>query len=129
MLRTYTHCVPITPLKIGWVTQCCMAGRRFKENSVPFLTPLKSAPEFLMKIKFRTCPTNNCATKSVRVHGKKTFVKICASLLDVLIVLLHLYSLRQMTVKVKMSNDAAEEERENENQKEVYDYNDNSNER
>ena len=39
MLRTYTHCVPITPLKIGWKTQCCMAGRRFKENSTPFIRP------------------------------------------------------------------------------------------
>ena len=39
MLRTYTHCVPITPLMIGWETQCCMAGRRFKENSTSFVLP------------------------------------------------------------------------------------------
>ena len=39
MLRTYTNCVPITPLKFGWETQCCMAGRRFKENSTAFIHP------------------------------------------------------------------------------------------
>ena len=37
MLRTYTNCMPITPLKIGWETQCCMAGRKFKENSTAFI--------------------------------------------------------------------------------------------
>ena len=42
MLRTYTHCVPITPLKIGWETQCCMAGRRFKKNSNLFVHPQAS---------------------------------------------------------------------------------------
>ena len=42
MLRTYTNCVPITPLKIGWETQCCMAGRRFKENSTAFIHPQAS---------------------------------------------------------------------------------------
>ena len=39
MLRTQTHCVPITPLKIGWETQCYMAERKFKENSTPFVHP------------------------------------------------------------------------------------------
>ena len=39
MLRTYTNCVPITPPKIGWETQCCMARRRFKENSTAFIHP------------------------------------------------------------------------------------------
>ena len=41
MLRTYTHYVPITTFKTGWVnheTQCCIAARIFKENSAPFLT-------------------------------------------------------------------------------------------
>ena len=42
MLRTYTHCVPITPLKIGWEAQCCMAGRRFKNNSTLFVYPQAS---------------------------------------------------------------------------------------
>ena len=42
MLQTYTNCVPITPLKIGWETQCCMAGRRFKENSTAFIHPQAS---------------------------------------------------------------------------------------
>ena len=42
MLRTYSNCVPITPLKIGSETQCCMAGRRFKENSTAFIHPQAS---------------------------------------------------------------------------------------
>ena len=42
MLRTYTNCVPITPLRIGWETQCCMAVRRFKENSTAFIHPQAS---------------------------------------------------------------------------------------
>ena len=42
MLRTYTHYVPVTPLKIGWETQCCMAVRRFKENSTSFVHPQAS---------------------------------------------------------------------------------------
>ena len=42
MLRTYTNCVPITPLKTGWETKCCMAGRRFKENSTAFIYPQAS---------------------------------------------------------------------------------------
>ena len=39
MLQNYTNFVPITPLKIGWETQCCIAGRRFKENPTPFVHP------------------------------------------------------------------------------------------
>ena len=42
VLRTYSNCVPITPLKIGWEAQCCMAGRRFKENSTAFIHPQTS---------------------------------------------------------------------------------------
>ena len=36
--------ISITPLnlKIGWETQCCMAGRRFKENSAAFIHPQAS---------------------------------------------------------------------------------------
>ena len=76
----------------------------------------------------RSCPTNKCATTSVRVHGKKTSAKICASVLDVKIILLRLYCLRRMTVKVKMSDDATEDKREDESQNEVYDYDDHSDE-
>ena len=74
MLRAYTHRVPITPLKIGWETQCCMAGRRFKENSTSFVHPQASArvPD---GDKLYNCPTNECTTTSVRVHGKKTVAK------------------------------------------------------
>ena len=79
-----------------------------------------------MEIKLRSCPTNRCATTSVRVHGKKTFAKICACVLDVKIVLLRLYCLRWMTVNVKMSDDATEDEREDEGENEVYDYDDHS---
>ena len=76
-----------------------------------------------MEIMLCSCPANKCTT-SVRVYGKKTFAKICASVLDVKIILLRLYCLRRMTVKVKMSDDATEDEREDESQNEVYDYDD-----
>ena len=71
-----------------------------------------------------SCPTNKCTTTSVRVHGKKTVAKICASVLDIKIILLRLHCLRRMTIKVKMSDDATEDE----SQTEVYDYDDHSDE-
>ena len=74
---TYTHCVPITPLKInGKPSAVWLEGG--SRRTLPHSFTLKPAPESLMEIKLRSCPTNKCATTSVRVHWKKTFAKICA---------------------------------------------------
>ena len=56
------------------------------------------------------------------MYGKTTFAKICVCVLDVKIILLRLYSLKRMTVKVKMSDDVTEDESQNG----VYDYDDHS---